>query len=95
MTGHGNVKIKEYHPSAWTGKKMSPYFQRDLRTDDGPSVYRSIFRDQVQPNGIDLTVDRVFEQTLGPTFTKDKTFTDPGYLMEQAADDLAGLPDRS
>lgn len=81
------MEIKEHHPSVWTGKNMAFLFSRE--------VMNLIDNEQVQPNGIDLTVDKVFQQSQGPTLAKDKEFIDEGYLIALPSSDLAGLPDDS
>lgn len=95
MTGHDSVKLDEYHPSAWTGKRMAGHFSHITVFENGSTLYSPIDPRQIQPNGVDLTADKLFEQKKGPTFTREKKFIDPGYLLEQRPDDLAGLPDGS
>jgi len=88
MTG-GPVKLDSHCPSVWTGKNMARWFS----LPNGERMHWD--SEQVQPNGIDLTVDKLFYQTTGPTLTKDKQFIDEGYLLPMTPSDLAGLPDDS
>lgn len=91
MTG-GAVKITEYHPSVWTGKNMNEFLCH-ISKKKGRVTHTPLPAEQIQPNGIDLTVDKVFHQTQGPTLTKNKHFIDEGYLLSLPPSDLAGLPD--
>ena len=88
------VELREYSPSVWTGEKMAGHFSHMIVFENGSIIYSPInHAEQVQPNGIDLTVDKVFMYSTGPVFTKDKELIEPGYLIEQLPDDLAGLPE--
>ncbi len=95
---------KPPRPAVWTGKQMARYFSHLRGVSNtftiisghtkrrGLSVYDVIDAEQVQPNGIDLRVDRIFTQKIGPTLAAKKEHTDPGMLLEIQPEDLAGLP---
>lgn len=74
----------EYHPSVWTGKRMERHFTRLDR--------RYLREEQIQPNGIDLTVDKILIQPLGPTLAVKKEHNNYGTLMEVPLTDIAGIP---
>lgn len=96
---------RKSRPPVWTGKQMAGHFSHlwgvgaDVAIFKGNTkmvgpvyTYSPIDHEQVQPNGIDLKVDKIFIQNLGPTLATKKEDMDPGMLVEIIPEDITGLP---
>jgi len=73
----------------WTGKDMVPYFRNPGTIPmeiEGP-----LRSDQVQPNGIDLRLDKIFEVWGSPSLSSDPAFTEMPMHREILPGQVAGL----
>lgn len=71
--------------AVWSGKQMVPYI------NDG-----DVKEEQITPNGIDFTIDKVFRQMGSVVLAEDKNFLDKGMLIPiSPQDNIYGLAPNS
>lgn len=77
---------------AWPGTQVSNYV--GIHTGESwkeRPVLKPVKPEQVQPNGVDLTVDKVFRQLDAPTLSPNKGFCEPGQMLDISPQEIEGL----
>ncbi len=77
--------IRKYllQKAVWSGEEISSWINNG-----------DLHENQIQPNGIDLTIDKVFVQRGNVKLCRDKHSTDKGVLIEVEPLRIAGIKER-